>query len=153
MKLSPRNERLRPIWESAQRIAGGDSAKAGAGIAVTAALSLSILWGVPSLSAQSPEAIPVPEPRSHQLALPRRVPHGEGPVNPALPGTSAIRFENSIQASKIKFNLRNSVSPQRYTFETMVGGVAIFDYNNDDRLDVLFTNGAAIPSLEKGDPS
>ena len=58
-----------------------------------------------------------------------------------------------VQASKIKFALKNSVSPQRYTFETMVGGVALFDYDNDGLLDIFFTNGAAIPSLEKSDPS
>jgi hypothetical protein len=66
---------------------------------------------------------------------------------------ATIRFENVIQASKIKFALKNSVSPQRYTFETMVGGVAVFDYDNDGLLDIFFTNGAAIPSLDKSDPS
>jgi enediyne biosynthesis protein E4 len=45
--------------------------------------------------------------------------------------------------------LRNSVSPERYSIETMLGGVALFDYNNDGLLDIFFTNGAAIPSLEK----
>jgi len=35
----------------------------------------------------------------------------------------------------------------------MVGGVALFDYNNDGLLDIFFTNGAAIPSLQKSDPS
>ncbi|HEV2397182.1 MAG TPA: hypothetical protein VGS27_09605 [Candidatus Sulfotelmatobacter sp.] len=59
---------------------------------------------------------------------------------------SPIHFENVIQNSKIKFTLKNSVSPQRYTFETMVGGVALFDYDNDGLLDIYFTNGAAIPS-------
>jgi len=67
--------------------------------------------------------------------------------------TSSIRFENTVQSSRIKFALKNSVSPKRYTFETMVGGVALFDYNNDGLLDIFFTNGAAIPSLEKSDPS
>jgi len=71
----------------------------------------------------------------------------------AAGGRSAIEFENVIQNSKIKFALRNSVSPKRYTFETMVGGVALFDYNNDGLLDIFFTNGAAIPSLEKTDSS
>ncbi len=72
----------------------------------------------------------------------------------ALPLRSApIQFENAIEQSKIKFKLRNSISPQRYTFETMVGGVGLFDYNNDGLLDIFFTNGAAIPSLEKSDSS
>ena len=66
--------------------------------------------------------------------------------------TSPIQFENTIRKSKVDFVLRNSVSPQRYTFETMVGGVALFDFDNDGLLDIFFTNGAAIPSLEKNDP-
>jgi enediyne biosynthesis protein E4 len=65
----------------------------------------------------------------------------------------AIQFENVFDQSKIKFTLRNSVSLRRYTFETMAGGVALFDYNNDGLLDSFFTNGAAIPSLEKIDPA
>jgi len=66
---------------------------------------------------------------------------------------SAVQFENTLPSSRIKFVLKNSVSPERYTFETMTGGVALFDYNNDGLLDIFFTNGAAIPSLEKSDPS
>jgi hypothetical protein len=71
----------------------------------------------------------------------------------APPTSPTIQFENVGRSSGIKFVLRNSVSPQHYTFETMVGGVALFDYNNDGLLDIFFTNGAAIPSLEKTDPS
>jgi hypothetical protein len=71
----------------------------------------------------------------------------------AAPNKSPIQFENSIQTSRIKFTLRNSVSPQRYTFETMAGGVALFDYDNDGLLDIFFTNGASIPSLEKTSPT
>ena len=74
-----------------------------------------------------------------------------GQAHAAAPA-SLIKFENVIHASKIQFALKNGVSPQRYTFETMVGGVALFDYNNDGLLDVFFTNGAAIPSLEKSGP-
>jgi enediyne biosynthesis protein E4 len=65
----------------------------------------------------------------------------------------SIRFENVVQSSGIKFTLKNSVSPKRYTFETMAGGVALFDYDNDGLLDIFFTNGAAIPSLEKTGPA
>lgn len=64
-----------------------------------------------------------------------------------------IRFEDLIEQSGIKFQLKNSISPQRYSIETMLGGVAVFDYNNDGLLDIFFTNGAAIPSLEKTDSS
>jgi len=69
------------------------------------------------------------------------------------PQKPTIEFDNTINRSKITFVLRNSVSPQRYTIETMAGGVALFDYNNDGLLDIFFTNGAAIPSLDKSDPS
>src|SRR5437764_13831244 len=34
----------------------------------------------------------------------------------------------------------------------MPGGVAAFDYNNDGRPDIFFTNGASIPSLQKDSP-
>jgi len=79
----------------------------------------------------------------------RGAPAASATVSPA----TAIQFENIIERSKIGFREKNSVSPQRYSIETMTGGVAVFDYNNDGLLDIFFTNGAAIPSLEKTGPS
>jgi hypothetical protein len=70
---------------------------------------------------------------------------------PAAPVTK-LAFDDIITRSGIEFTARNSVSPQRYAIETMMGGVAAFDYDNDGLLDVFFTNGASIPSLEKSDP-
>ena len=70
-----------------------------------------------------------------------------------VPPATALQFEDIIEQLKIRFALRNSVSLQHYSIETMLGGVAVFDYNNDGLLDIFFTNGAAIPSLEKTDPS
>lgn len=64
---------------------------------------------------------------------------------------SPIRFEDLPDRARLPFTLKNSISPERYSIETMLGGVALFDYNNDGRLDIFFTNGAAIPSLEKKD--
>lgn len=72
---------------------------------------------------------------------------------PSQSADSPILFENTIDTSKIDFMLKNSVSPHRYSIETMTGGVALFDYNNDGLLDIFFTNGAEIPSLKKSDPS
>lgn len=71
---------------------------------------------------------------------------------PASPRQGRIAFEDVTDASGIKFQLNNSVTPQRYSIETMLGGVAVFDYNNDGLPDIFFTNGAAIPSLEKSNP-
>ncbi len=68
------------------------------------------------------------------------------------PPRKPIVFEDAIDRSGIRFQLKNSISPQRYSIETMLGGVAVFDYNNDGLLDIFFTNGASIPSLEKSDP-
>lgn len=61
-------------------------------------------------------------------------------------------FEDRIATSGIPFILDNSWSPRRYQVETMAGGVGLFDYNNDGLLDIYFTNGAHLPSMDKSDP-
>jgi hypothetical protein len=142
-----------PNWEAAPRTAVADLRRAATGIVLAAQLTVCLLCCVPRLLAQAPPAAPLREPASHQAAKARRAAPGKESANRVLPATSAIQFENVIEESKINFKLKNSVSPQRYTFETMTGGVAVFDYNNDGLLDIFFTNGAAIPSLEKSDPS
>ncbi|MGB7846906.1 MAG: CRTAC1 family protein [Candidatus Acidiferrum sp.] len=63
-----------------------------------------------------------------------------------------IEFEDVLSRSGIDFRLLNSLSPRRYSIETMIGGVAAFDYDNDGWLDLYFLNGAPIPSLEKTKP-
>src|SRR3974377_383298 len=49
----------------------------------------------------------------------------------------------------IDFTLDSNETPQRHAPETMAGGVAAFDYDNDGYLDIFFTNGADINSLKK----
>lgn len=49
----------------------------------------------------------------------------------------------------INFRLDSCETPERHAPETMAGGVAIFDYNNDGKLDIFFTNGADIKTLHK----
>src|SRR5580658_2720965 len=61
---------------------------------------------------------------------------------------SPIRFE----LSRIPFRLENDQTPAKNAPETMPGGVAVFDYNGDGRPDIYFTNGAAVPALEKDSP-
>ncbi len=46
----------------------------------------------------------------------------------------------------LDFTLQNSPTPQKYLIETMPGGVALLDYNNDGLLDIFFINGGHVSS-------
>jgi enediyne biosynthesis protein E4 len=49
----------------------------------------------------------------------------------------------------LDFILRNSPTPQKYLIETMPGGVALLDYNNDGLLDIFLVNGGHVTSPMK----
>jgi hypothetical protein len=153
MKPKPRNHLTYLNWVAGPRSAHADARITITGTALAVQLALFLLWTVPTLPAQAPSATPVGGSASHQQAQHRRTAPDKESASSVVPAASATQFENIIEQSKIKFTLKNSISPQRYTFETMAGGVAIFDYNNDGLLDIFFTNGAEIPSLEKSNPS
>jgi enediyne biosynthesis protein E4 len=59
----------------------------------------------------------------------------------------------------IDFLLQNSPTPRKFLIETMPGGVALFDYNNDGLLDIFLVNGGRITEglrvpehFERGNP-
>ena len=64
----------------------------------------------------------------------------------------SICFKDVATNAGLGFVLQNSPTPEKRMIETMAGGLAIFDYNNDGRPDVFFTNGADVPSLKKSSP-
>ena len=63
-----------------------------------------------------------------------------------LPATNMEggRFADLTAQSKINFVNHSSHTSRKYLPETMVGGVAMIDYNNDGLLDLFFVNGAAL---------
>src|SRR6201997_3200645 len=44
----------------------------------------------------------------------------------------------------LDFTHRNSPTPQKYLIETMGGGVALLDYNNDGLLDIFLVNSGKL---------
>ena len=50
------------------------------------------------------------------------------------------------QPRGLDFVLQNSPTPQKYLIETMPGGVALLDYNNDGLLDIFLVNGGRVVS-------
>ena len=54
-----------------------------------------------------------------------------------------------FRVSTLPHRLEYSPTPEKRLIETMTGGVAAFDYNNDGFVDLFFANGAEQPSLRK----
>jgi hypothetical protein len=54
------------------------------------------------------------------------------------------QFE-AISLKGVDFTLRNSPTPRKYLIETMPGGVALLDYNNDGLLDIFLVNAGHVP--------
>ena len=50
----------------------------------------------------------------------------------------------------IDFVLRNSPTPRKHLIETMPGGLALLDYNNDGLLDIFLVNGGQLQEKPEG---
>ncbi len=64
-----------------------------------------------------------------------------------------IQFSLLQPDALASFTLRNSPTPAKHQSETMPGGVAVLDYDNDGKPDLYFVNAARSPQLDRPDAS
>ena len=65
-------------------------------------------------------------------------------TGPSKSGMVPGHFVEVTAQSGVHFIGQASHTPKKYLVETMGSGVALFDYDNDGRLDIFFANGAPI---------
>ncbi len=70
----------------------------------------------------------------------------------APPVAGPILFDEIAEHAGIHFITNSSPTPEKHQPETMVAGVAVFDYDGDGYPDIFFVNGAEMPSLDKRAP-
>jgi len=73
--------------------------------------------------------------------------------------TAAVTYVDASEQARLAFRHVSAATPNKYLIETMGGGVAVLDYDNDGWLDVFFVNGARIENpqpdgspMDKADP-
>ncbi len=84
------------------------------------------LAAAPLALAQSPASQAAPPPANQSTDI--------------VPGN----FVDTTAASHVNFTAVASHTAKKYLMETMGSGVALFDYDNDGRLDIFFVNGAPL---------
>ena len=61
-----------------------------------------------------------------------------------LTSAAGVQFTDITRSAAVDFQHEHSATTNKYLLETMGGGVAMLDVDNDGRLDLFFTNGARI---------
>ena len=69
------------------------------------------------------------------------------------PEASSVHYPNFVddaRTSGLDFHLTCGGPQKRYIMESMCGGVAVFDYDNDGWMDILLINGSTIEDVRAG---
>jgi len=72
---------------------------------------------------------------------------GNSPDAKARREPRPVRFESR----PLDMIVNNGAAGRKYLVETMIAGIALFDYDNDGWPDIFIANGASLPGLEKTD--
>ena len=62
---------------------------------------------------------------------------------------AGIRFEEIARQAGLNFVTRNCATPNKNQIETMVAGVALFDYDSDGFLDIYWSTAPRFPRSKK----
>ena len=65
----------------------------------------------------------------------------------ATQASAGVTFEDVARAAGINFHLTCGGPQKRYIMESMCGGVAVFDYDNDGWMDILLVDGSTLADL------
>jgi Tfp pilus assembly protein PilF len=68
------------------------------------------------------------------------------------PASAAAAPPIIFEARPLPMQVNNGAQGEKHQVETMLAGVAVFDYDGDGWPDIYVANGASIPSLEKINP-
>lgn len=124
---------------------------------VVSALLIGLLPG--SVLSQRPAASPTPTATPTPTPTPAQTGRSyssgtlsKPPPPPKPQSQSPVTFADITDKSGIGFRRTSSFTSVKYLLEAMGGGVAMFDYDNDGRMDLFFTNGALLKDpMSKGD--
>jgi hypothetical protein len=83
-------------------------------------------------------------PSSVSQTRPASVAGQASPVQPAASSQPAANFTDVTSTLGIDFEYAASHTSRKYLIETMGSGVALFDHDNDGRLDIFVVNGAPL---------
>jgi tetratricopeptide (TPR) repeat protein len=93
------------------------------------------------------------DPKLNLVQTARQILHArEKSLPTGIPGARVLpppQFKEVAREAGIEFVLENSPTEAKHQVETMPGGVAALDYDQDGFMDLYFVNGALSPSLRR----
>src|ERR1043166_908815 len=104
---------------------------------------LIVVLGVHLLVASGQQPTPSPTPQRTGKSYSSEAPHTKPPP-PAPQAQSPVTFTDITNLAGVNFKRAPSFTSVKYLIEAVGGGVGMFDYDNDGRLDLFFTKGAAL---------
>src|SRR5207237_2290663 len=72
------------------------------------------------------------------------------PRHASTSSSPSAQFADVTHAAGIDFHLTCGSLEKRYIMETMCGGIAVFDYDNDGWMDIFLVNGSTMEDLSAG---